>query len=72
VIAEIEKNPTQKIRVSVEIYKEHRYIDVRVFFRDEDGEWHPTKAGVTLNDETIGPVVDALKKASRLLEGGKV
>ena len=68
-IDEIEKNSQQKIRISIELYNNHHYVDVRVYYRNENGEWHPTKKGITLNDETIDPVIKALRKARRKLGG---
>ena len=68
-IEEIEKNSQQKIRISIEVYNTHHYVDVRVYYRNENGEWHPTKKGITLNDETIDPVIKALRKARRKLGG---
>ncbi len=32
-------------------YHGRRYVDLRRFFRAEDGSWLPTKQGVTLNLE---------------------
>ena len=68
-IAEIEKNAKEKIRVSIEEYKGHKFVDCRVYFQDEAGEWRPTKKGIALNDDTIDKVIEALQKASKKLEG---
>jgi hypothetical protein len=68
-IAEIEKNAKEKIRVSIEEYKGHRFVDCRVYFQNEAGDWRPTKKGIALNDECIDPVISAPQKASKKLEG---
>jgi hypothetical protein len=68
-IAEIEKNAKERIRVSIEEYKGHKFVDCRVYFEDEGGEWRPTKKGIALNDKCIDPVIEALQKASKALEG---
>jgi hypothetical protein len=47
-IGEIQKNSTEKIRVSIESYKGHEFIDVRVYYEDDTGEWRPTKKGIAI------------------------
>jgi hypothetical protein len=64
-IAEIEKNTKEKIRVSIADYKGHRFIDCRVYWKDESGDWKPSRKGIALNDETVDEVVNALQKASK-------
>jgi hypothetical protein len=68
IIAEIEKNTKERIRVSLEEYKGHRFIDCRVYFEDAAGEWRPTKKGLALNEDCIDEVIDTLKQASDALE----
>jgi len=68
-IAEIEKNMKERIRVSIEEYRGHKFVDCRVYWQDEQGEWRPSKKGIALNDECIDPVIQALQKASKALEG---
>lgn len=66
-IAEIEKNATEHIRVVITEYKGHKFIDCRVYYEDDKGEWRPTKKGIALNSETVEGVIEALQKASRAL-----
>lgn len=68
-ITEIQKNVKERIRVSIEEYRGTRFIDCRVYFEDENGEWRPTKKGVALNADSIKGVIEALQKASKKLEG---
>jgi len=63
--AEIEKNTKEKIRVSIEEYKGHKFVDCRVYWKDKDENWNPSRKGIALNNETIDEVIKALKKASR-------
>jgi len=62
-IAEIQKNTRERIRISIEEYRGHRLIDCRVYYEDDQGEWRPTKKGIALNNETIDEVANALNKA---------
>jgi len=63
-IATIEKNPDEEIRVSLREYRGHPFIDIRVYYKPSDGEPGPTRKGVTLNPE----LYPELKKALRALE----
>lgn len=67
-IAEIEKNVNERIRVSTQEYKGHKFIDCRVYFVDDTGTWRPTKKGIALNPETLDGVVELLRKAARELK----
>jgi predicted SpoU family rRNA methylase len=68
-IAEMEKNPKEKIRVSIEEYRGSTFVDLRVYWQDEAGEWKPSRKGIALSDECIDEVIEALRKASKKLEG---
>jgi predicted SpoU family rRNA methylase len=68
-IAEIEKNAKEKIRVSIEEYKGHKFVDCRVYWKDKDENWKPSRKGIALNDETLDEVIKALKKASKHYTG---
>ena len=68
-IAELEKNQKEKIRVSIEEYRGSTFIDCRVYWQNNKGEWHPSKKGIALNGECIDEVIEALQKASEKLEG---
>ena len=42
-IAELEKNQKEKIRISIEEYRGSRVVDCRVFWEDQEGHWKPSK-----------------------------
>lgn len=67
-IKEIEKNSSNKIRVSLTDFKGHDFVDVRVYYEDEDGEYKPTKKGIALKPEVIPEVIEALQKAEKELK----
>ena len=68
-IGEIQRNEKEKYRISIEEFKGHRFISCRVFFDDGTGKWLPGKQGLSLNSKTINGVVEALREASKKLEG---
>lgn len=67
-IAEIDKNMKERIRVSMEEYRGSRFIDLRVYWENDQGEWLPSKKGIALNKDCIERVINALQKASKELE----
>jgi len=50
-IATIEKNPDEEIRISLREYKGHPFVDIRIYWKPPAGEPGPTKKGVTFNPE---------------------
>jgi hypothetical protein len=74
-VARIAKNPTEEVRVSLTSYRGHDLVDIRVFFQDEQGEWRPTKRGVSLSVDSFAELREAVVKAEEMLNalpaGGK-
>ena len=46
---QIRKNKNEVIRIQLKEYKEHKLIDLRVWYEDEEGEYKPTKKGISFN-----------------------
>ena len=66
-VARIAKNPTEEVRVSLTSYRGHELVDIRVFFQDEQGEWRPTKRGVSLSVDSFTELREAVVKAEEML-----
>lgn len=67
-ISEIAKNTKERIKVTIQDYHGHRFVDCRVYFADDTGTWRPTKKGIALNSECIEDVIKALGEASGVLQ----
>ena len=67
IIKEISRGKDEVIRVGVSEYEGHDFAQVRVWY-DKDGDWKPTKKGVTFNVKNISEVIDALQLAKLKLE----
>jgi hypothetical protein len=67
-IAEFEKNPTEKIKITISEFKKRKFVDIRTFYLDDNMEWQPTKKGVTVPPDLLDMVIDALNKAKQELE----
>ena len=49
IIAQFEKNATEVVRVSLSEYRGHKLFDVRVYYSDDEGQYKPTRKGVSLS-----------------------
>lgn len=57
----------EELRVSVEIYEGNPYVSIRVFYRDRDGVYRPTRRGVSVRVRELAAVTAALAEAHDLL-----
>jgi hypothetical protein len=69
VIGEIERNPTERLRISTENFKGRDYIDLRIYYEADEGEWKPTKKGVTIAPDKVDEVIELLGKAGKEFSG---
>jgi len=65
-IKEIKKNSKEIIRISQSEYKGHSFIDLRIFFENEHGEYLHTKKGISFNPaiakELVEGILDVVEK----------
>lgn len=60
----IEKNAREEVRVSLETYMGHDLVNLRVWYRAEDGSRRPGKAGLALRVDKLEDLIEALQKAA--------
>lgn len=65
VIARIPKNSMEEVRVSLTTYRRHDLLDTRIYFKDEDGEWRPSRKGLTLKVDYLPDLLKALCQAKK-------
>ena len=58
------KNAEEEVKLSIREYKGRRYLDLRIWYLAKEGEYHPTKKGVTLGLEFLPEVVRGLEKVA--------
>jgi hypothetical protein len=63
-IGEIQKGK-DKIIVTVKEFKGKQYIDLRTHFENDQGEWIPTKKGISLTPDNIDDMIGFLQKAKK-------
>jgi len=56
------------VRVALTEFRKRQYIEVRTYYMADDGEWKPTRKGITLNPDLMKEVHQALGKALEELE----
>ena len=64
VLALIPRSATERLQVSINTYKDKKYLDMRIFFTTDDGmNWNPTKKGVTVSPDHLVEFKDAVEEA---------
>ena len=66
-IAQFEKNATEVVRVSLTEYRGRKLVDVRVYYSDGEGQYHPTKKGVSLSVDVYPDFKRALLELEKIL-----
>ena len=61
------KNPLEEIRASVTVYKGKQYVDLRVYYKGDDGEYHPSKKGLTVSLDLFPELEEAMRKLREVI-----
>ena len=64
-IAEIKKSGGAKVRISLDLYKRLRTINVRTWNRNAKGKSYPTQKGISLGIKRLPELADGIKEALR-------
>lgn len=62
IIKEITKNDDTVIRISTTQFRGQEYIDIRSYVKNQEGEYIPTKKGITLSKSVLPEVLAALQQ----------
>lgn len=60
------KSQREQIRISLNEYKGHEYIDIRSFY-ESDGVFRPSKKGVTLRVELLPELLHGIAHLSQII-----
>ncbi len=69
-IAEFEKNSNERIRICLRTFKGYELVDLRTFYRGEDGEYRPGK-GLSLRQDFLPELKAAIDEATRIVEADR-
>ena len=67
IIGEIERSETETLRIENSNYKGRDFVSVRIYYLADNGEWRPTKKGITVKPDQIDELIDFLKQAKEKL-----
>jgi hypothetical protein len=68
VVAKFEKNKKEEVRFSVGIFHGRRIINIRVYYKDDDGTWKPGKQGLAVSVERYKDLASALVQVGEHLK----
>jgi hypothetical protein len=71
VVASFKRNPTEEVRAGIKEFKGRRYIDLRIYYMDDQGEWKPTRKGISLATDFMPELrnaVDNIEKELKSME----
>ena len=57
-----QKSTQEEVRASISHYKGKDYINLRVSYKAEDGEFKPSKKGLTISKDLLKELETAVKK----------
>lgn len=60
IVATFKRNPTEEVRAGVKEFKGRRYIDLRIYYMDDQGEWKPTRKGISLATDFMPELKEAV------------
>ncbi|HXK59562.1 MAG TPA: transcriptional coactivator p15/PC4 family protein [Acidobacteriota bacterium] len=66
-VAEMEKGWNEKIVFGLSEFKGKKYADLRIYYEDDEGEWKPTKKGITVSLERYWEFKENLQKLEDFL-----
>jgi hypothetical protein len=69
-IAQFEKGE-DVVRVALTEFRNRQYMEIRTYYMADDGDWKPTKKGITLSPELMREVYEALGKAFEELDSAE-
>lgn len=61
------KNPLEEVRASVTVFKGKQYVDLRIYYKGDDGEFHPSKKGLTLSLDLFPEIEEAIRKLREVI-----
>lgn len=57
-----DKSATEQVQVSLNTFKGKTYVDLRIYYKASDGEYRPTKKGITVSPELLPELGEAIRK----------
>ena len=61
-IHSFERSATEQVQISLSKYKGKTYVDLRIYYKASDGEYRPTKKGITVSPAQLPELGEAIRK----------
>jgi hypothetical protein len=68
IVASFKRNPTEEVRAGIKEFKGRRYIDLRIYYLDDQGEWKPTRKGISLATDFMSELKQAVESLENELQ----
>jgi hypothetical protein len=67
-IAQFEKNKKEEVRISVETFHGRQIINIRVYYKDDDGTFKPGKQGIAVTIDRYKDLAGAILELGQHLK----
>jgi hypothetical protein len=68
IIDSFKRNATEEVRATVRTYRGKQYLDGRIYYLDDAGEFKPTKKGINLSVELLGELTKMIDKLAKAVQ----
>ena len=68
IIDSFKRNATEEVRATVRTYRGKQYMDMRIYYLDDAGEYKPTKKGINLSVELLGELTRRVEKLAKAVQ----
>jgi hypothetical protein len=68
VIDSFKRNATEEVRATLRTYRGRQYMDVRIYYLDDAGEYKPTKKGINLSVELLAELTRMIENLSKAVQ----
>jgi len=68
VIDSFKRNATEEVRATLRTYRGRQYMDVRIYYLDDAGEFKPTKKGINLSVELLGELTRMMGNLAKAVQ----
>lgn len=72
VISTFEKNKKEEVRVSIETFHGRKLINIRVYYKDDDGTMKPGKQGIALAVDRYKDLAGAILELGQHLKSNRL
>ena len=73
VVGSFHKNSQEVVKVTLDEFHGREVVDIRAYFSDVNGEWQPSRKGITLSIECIPELLEIVRMAKvTLIDNGRL